>query len=160
MDNEIISNEERDALLEASPARKVTLEGLRKRIAHTEFIRPQHESTLTICVLTLENGFTVVGQSACAHPENFNEQLGQKIAWDDAFGQLWQLEGYLLREELWRDQQWTKEDEAYLNSPESRSCGEVANSVGVAEIAGVAGDNPAATSDDRAASGGEDQAAA
>lgn len=55
---------------------------------------------LTICVLVLRNGFTVVGKSACASPENFDESLGRKIARDDARRQIWPLAGYALREQL------------------------------------------------------------
>ncbi|MGI4850768.1 MAG: Gp49 family protein [Janthinobacterium lividum] len=56
--------------------------------------------TLTICVLTLRNGFTVTGESACASPENFNQQLGEKIARAAARDKIWALEGYALRERL------------------------------------------------------------
>src|SRR5574340_298287 len=52
---------------------------------------------LTICVLTLKNGFTIVGKSACASPENYDFDLGHKIAREDARKQIWALEGYLLR---------------------------------------------------------------
>lgn len=57
-------------------------------------------STLTVCALTLRNGFQVVGESASASPENFNEELGRKIARDRARDKIWQLEGYLLRSRL------------------------------------------------------------
>ncbi len=57
-------------------------------------------STLTVCCLTLANGFTVTGQSAAASPENFNEEIGRKIARADAREKIWMLEGYLLRERL------------------------------------------------------------
>lgn len=57
-------------------------------------------TTLTVCALTLQNGFQVVGHSASASPENFNEELGRKIARDKARDQIWALEGYLLREVL------------------------------------------------------------
>ena len=57
-------------------------------------------SQLTVCVLTLENGFTVVGESACASPENFNAELGRKIARDHAKNKIWALEGYLLKQNL------------------------------------------------------------
>lgn len=57
-------------------------------------------STFTSCLLTLENGFTVHGESACASPENFNEELGRKIARDNAKHKIWALEGYLLRQRL------------------------------------------------------------
>lgn len=52
---------------------------------------------LTVCVLVLVNGFTVVGKSACASPENFDAELGRKIAKDDARRQIWPLAGYNLR---------------------------------------------------------------
>lgn len=58
------------------------------------------ESTVTVCLLTLENGFTVVGESACASPENFDAELGRKIARDHARNKIWQLEGYLVRQRL------------------------------------------------------------
>jgi Phage protein (N4 Gp49/phage Sf6 gene 66) family len=57
-------------------------------------------TTLTVCCLTLVNGFTVTGQSAAASPENFNEDIGRKIARADAREKIWMLEGYLLRERL------------------------------------------------------------
>lgn len=57
-------------------------------------------SCLTICVLVLQNGFTVVGKSACASPENFDAELGRKIAREDARRQIWALEGYALKSKL------------------------------------------------------------
>lgn len=53
---------------------------------------------LTVCCLTLENGFTVTGESACASPENFDADLGRQIARDNARDKIWALEGYLLRQ--------------------------------------------------------------
>jgi hypothetical protein len=64
----------------------------------SEYYHVPPGTTLTLCVLTLRNGFTVVGESACASPENFNEELGHKIARDNALNKIWVLEGYLLRE--------------------------------------------------------------
>jgi hypothetical protein len=59
-------------------------------------------TTLTVCCLTLLNGFTVTGESAAASPENFDVEIGRKIARDNARGQIWAFEGYLLRERLYR----------------------------------------------------------
>lgn len=59
--------------------------------------------TLTVCVLTLRNGTLVTGESACVSPENFNEEIGKKVAREDAFRKIWALEGYLLKERLYRD---------------------------------------------------------
>ncbi|MGS1071512.1 Gp49 family protein [Burkholderia glumae] len=63
---------------------------------------PISESTklLTICVLTLRNGFTVTGESACASPENFDAEIGFKIARQKAVEKIWPLEGYLLKQRL------------------------------------------------------------
>jgi len=58
-------------------------------------------SQLTVCCLTLQNGFNVVGESACASPENFNAELGRKIAKECARNKIWALEGYLLKERLY-----------------------------------------------------------
>lgn len=55
---------------------------------------------LTICVLHMRNGFTVIGKSAPASPENFDEEKGKRFAYEDAIKQLWPLEGYALREKL------------------------------------------------------------
>jgi hypothetical protein len=60
-------------------------------------------TTLTVCCLLLQNGFTVTGQSAAASPANFDEEIGRKIARADAREKIWQLEGYLLREHLYHD---------------------------------------------------------
>ncbi|WEE38594.1 Gp49 family protein [Acinetobacter sp. TAC-1] len=57
---------------------------------------------LTICILTLENGFTVTGESACASPENYDRIIGQKIAYENARNKIWQLEGYLLKQKLYQ----------------------------------------------------------
>lgn len=57
-------------------------------------------TTLTVCALTLQNGFHVVGESAAASPSNFDEEIGRKIAFDNARNQIWKLEGYLLRSRL------------------------------------------------------------
>lgn len=57
-------------------------------------------TTLTVCALTLRNGYQVVGESACASPENYDEAIGRKIARDNARNKIWGLEGYRLRSEL------------------------------------------------------------
>lgn len=55
---------------------------------------------LTFCVLVLKNGFTVTGESACASPENFDAELGQKIARQNAISKIWPLMGYHLKCQL------------------------------------------------------------
>ena len=55
---------------------------------------------LTFCVLVLRNGFTVTGESACASPENFDAEIGRKIARENAEQKVWPLMGYALKKQL------------------------------------------------------------
>lgn len=56
-----------------------------------------------ICQLTLENGYTVDGKSACVSKENFNQEIGNKIARENAREKIWELEGYLLKQKLYEE---------------------------------------------------------
>lgn len=60
-------------------------------------------SLLTFCVLVLRNGFTVTGESACASPENFDAELGRKIARSNAVNKVWPLMGYALKDRFSKD---------------------------------------------------------
>lgn len=59
-------------------------------------------TTFTVCLLTLKNGYTVCGESACASPSNFDAAIGRKIARENARNKIWALEGYALRNKLSR----------------------------------------------------------
>lgn len=61
---------------------------------------PEQLDLLTFCVLVLRNGFTVTGESACASPENFDAEVGRKIARQNAINKVWPLMGYELRSAL------------------------------------------------------------
>ena len=61
---------------------------------------PRTLSLLTFCVLVLRNGFTVTGESACASPENFDAEIGRKIARQNAVAKVWPLLGFRLRDQL------------------------------------------------------------
>lgn len=91
---------------------RVTLEAVEKNIVAENYFSaaegaanagtsvPASLKLLTFCVLTLRNGYTVTGQSACADPANFNEDIGRKIAREDAVRKIWPLMGYELRSKL------------------------------------------------------------
>ncbi len=80
-------------------APRVTLKMVQESIADQEYIL---RGTLTICILTLHNGFRVVGTSAAASPENFDESIGRTLAHEKAQDQIWPLLGYALKQDLWR----------------------------------------------------------
>lgn len=80
-------------------APRVTPDRISAVIKSEYFHRPPG-TTLTLCVLTLRNGFTVTGTAACASPANFDPEIGERYAREDAKRQIWALEGYALRERL------------------------------------------------------------
>ena len=61
------------------------------------------DTTVVVCCLRLKNGYTVVGDSACVSDKNFDLELGMKIARDNARNKIWQLEGYLLKDRMFKD---------------------------------------------------------
>ena len=73
--------------------RKLTLDYIKSLIVNVEYQR--FGDTLTVCVLTLRNGFTVTGESACINKADFNADIGQQVAYNNAVDKIWQLEGYL-----------------------------------------------------------------
>lgn len=76
---------------------RITKEYIESRIART-FYENYTDSTLTLCHIILDNGYEVIGKAACVYPENYQVQIGQKLAYDDAFRQLWPLFGFMLAE--------------------------------------------------------------
>ena len=81
---------------------QVTEESIKAKIVKIEYFQLP-DSTVTICSITLNNGFSVRGESACVDPNIFNKDTGEKFAYKDAFDKLWELEGYLLAEQLYQN---------------------------------------------------------
>ena len=68
--------------------------------ADGQSLYPSSLGLLTFCVIILQNGFTVTGESACASPENFDAEIGRKVARQNAVQKIWPLMGYELKERL------------------------------------------------------------
>lgn len=79
-------------------APRLTPDLIQSKIVKEQFFKLT--DVLTVCVLTLENGFKVTGESACASPANYNKEIGEKIAKENATEKIWMLEGYLLKQKL------------------------------------------------------------
>lgn len=92
-----MTDDEVQARIDEKTGPKVTADHLESIITGQRFF---HHNTLTICVLELKNGFTVTGESACADPANYDEELVRQLARINAFNKLWALEGYLLRQRM------------------------------------------------------------
>ena len=112
INNEALRASDDAAQAAGTGAPRVTLANIEARIVGENYFtagdaaialgQPNHTSLhlLTLCVLILDNGFTVTGESACASPENFNAQFGRELARKHAVEKVWTLEAYLLRERL------------------------------------------------------------
>lgn len=88
---------ELDEMIAATPGEKVTKEYMESRVADVEcFVIPN--TTVTICNITLDNGYSVRGESACVDPTNYRQEIGERIAYGNAFDKLWPLFGFLLSE--------------------------------------------------------------
>lgn len=76
---------------------KLTFADLEDKVCEVRYF---YWDTLTVCVIEVENGYKLVGTSACADPAEYNKELGDEIAYKDAVTKLWPLEGYLLRQDI------------------------------------------------------------
>lgn len=81
---------------------RVTITAMQERIAGVEYLT---NLTMTVCIITMKNGYKVLGESACVDPAEFNKALGEQYAYEDAIRNLWPLEGYLLAERRYQQSQ-------------------------------------------------------
>lgn len=95
-------------------APRVTLDSIEDKII-TEDYHVFPGTTVTVCALTLRNGYVVIGHSAAASPKNFDEELGKKIARQKCIDEMWALEGYLLKEDLSREEVYFIPDPARMD---------------------------------------------
>jgi Phage protein (N4 Gp49/phage Sf6 gene 66) family len=90
---------EQDVQAKGLNAPRITPDAIDAKITGEQYHRFPG-TAMTVCCLTTANGFAVIGQAAAASPENFDAEIGRKVARADARDKLWLLEGYLLREKL------------------------------------------------------------
>jgi len=81
-------------------APRLTPDLIDSKITHEQYFHVDN-TTVTICYLALENGFGVVGESAAVSLDNFDVEIGKKVAKDNAREKIWALEGYLLKQKLY-----------------------------------------------------------
>ena len=65
-------------------------------------------SKLTICVITLQNGFELIGESSCVDAANYNKEIGEDIAFTNARDKIWPLAGYALKQKLYEESLWSQ----------------------------------------------------
>jgi Phage protein (N4 Gp49/phage Sf6 gene 66) family len=76
---------------------------------------------VTVCCISLPNGFNLVGESACVHPANFDREIGEKLAYINARNKLWAFEGYWLAESLHRQKVLTEMEAEFGNGGNANS---------------------------------------
>lgn len=82
----------------------VALEDIQSKVLKTVYtVLP--DTTTTVCQLFMENGYTIIGTSGCVDPTKFNKALGEKYAYEKAINEAWPLEGYLLAQERFLNNQ-------------------------------------------------------
>ena len=79
---------------------RAELSKIKDKVEHVDFINPERHPHMTLCLVTMFNGFVLVGKSAPADPENYDKELGYRFSFEDALRQAWPLEAYLIRERL------------------------------------------------------------
>ncbi len=84
---------------------KLTPKDLEAQIAKVDYQR--FGETGTLCVITLINGYTVTGESGCIDPAIFDEEMGRKVAYENAFNKLWQILGYGVKQKWYEATQLT-----------------------------------------------------
>lgn len=110
--NAVLNDQDLNAAIDARTHERVTEQGIVSRIADVTYIQLP-DSTVTICNITMVNGFSVRGESACVDPRNFDSQIGNSLAYKDAFRKLWAFEGYLLAEKRANNGEgitWTRDE--------------------------------------------------
>lgn len=90
--------EQADAVVAKITAPRITEAGIAAKIARVSYIRLE---TTTVCTIQMINGFRFYGLSATISPASYNQEVGERYAYDDAFRQIWTHEAYLLRETLY-----------------------------------------------------------
>lgn len=94
-----LTMKEADDVVAGAKAPRITREIIDAALNHHVFL---HSGTMTVCILVLHNGWKAVGTSAPADPANYDSDVGERYAYEDAIRQLWPLMGYALCDRLHR----------------------------------------------------------
>lgn len=81
---------------------KLTLKNIEDMIMFVDY-HHFNETCMVVCCITLLNGYNVIGKAGCVDPENFDLDIGKGIAYDNAKNEIWNLEGYMLKEAIYQE---------------------------------------------------------
>ena len=81
-------------------APRLTPEDVDNAIKYAMYWRVPNTTT-TVCAMTLQNNYVLIGKSASVSMANFNQEMGEQIAYQNAREQIWAVLGYSLRDKLY-----------------------------------------------------------
>ena len=97
---DILKQVERHLAENAPKITRITPEYLKSEIKDVEYTRLT--DTLTHCAITVHNGFVFTGESACVDASNYDAEIGNKIAYGNAFDSMWKPYGFALKQEMFK----------------------------------------------------------
>lgn len=100
MEPAITLEQAKETIAATAKAPRVSEESIKAKIKDVTYFG---KGKTTICMIEMQNGFVVLGHSTPASSANYNSAVGERYAYDNAFKQIWQLEGYLLRDSLHKE---------------------------------------------------------
>ncbi|HEC41832.1 hypothetical protein LCGC14_1347960 [marine sediment metagenome] len=80
------------------PGNTVTVKDVEGCITAENYIKSGKK--MTVCHLTLQDGFEVIGVAGCVDPDNYDIVIGNKIAREKALDKVWQHLGSILQNTL------------------------------------------------------------
>lgn len=80
-------------------APRVTLEEVRAAIKQVSYTVLPNGRT-TVCQITLDNDFTVEDSSACVCADNYDAEIGERIAYENTLNEVWKVLGFRLADRL------------------------------------------------------------
>ena len=99
---------------------RVTEEMIDEILAESEFVTYTTFDKCTVVSCRLPNGFVITESSACVSPENYDEELGEKICCKKIKDKIWEMEAYLLQERLYEE--WLCKDECCCDECDNCPC--------------------------------------
>lgn len=92
--------------IDESPHPSITKEHVENIISNTQVqfsAMPEHRPNMTVMYYELPNGFNGIVYSACVDPKNFNMEYGAENCFKKLENRIWELEGYALKNELYKE---------------------------------------------------------
>lgn len=72
-------------------------DAINKLIKEVQYIIPSIDKMTTIAVIVTHGGFSIVGESHCFDPDNYDKKMGEEFALENAVMKLMEYQAFLLK---------------------------------------------------------------